>query len=54
MSKVWFVTKAGSGIGAGTAKVALQAGYGVVATGRNLDKVHDATATLPAYSHLLF
>jgi NAD(P)-dependent dehydrogenase (short-subunit alcohol dehydrogenase family) len=42
MSKVWFITGAGSGIGAGTAKAALRAGDGVVATGRNLDKVRDA------------
>src|SRR5579859_2638872 len=39
MSKVWFVTGAGSGIGAGIAKAALRAGDRVVATGRNLDKV---------------
>src|SRR6266511_3031385 len=42
MSKVWFITGAGSGIGAGTAKAALQAGDRVVATGRNLDKVRNA------------
>jgi NAD(P)-dependent dehydrogenase (short-subunit alcohol dehydrogenase family) len=42
MSKVWFITGAGSGIGAGIAKAALQAGDRVVATGRNLDKVHNA------------
>jgi NAD(P)-dependent dehydrogenase (short-subunit alcohol dehydrogenase family) len=42
MSKVWFITGAGSGIGAGTAKAALRAGDCVVATGRNLDKVRDA------------
>jgi NAD(P)-dependent dehydrogenase (short-subunit alcohol dehydrogenase family) len=42
MSKVWFITGAGSGIGAGTAKVALRAGNRVVATGRNLDKVRAA------------
>src|SRR4051812_29689652 len=39
MSKVWFITGAGSGIGAGTAKAALKAGNRVVATARNLDKV---------------
>jgi NAD(P)-dependent dehydrogenase (short-subunit alcohol dehydrogenase family) len=40
MSKVvWFVTGAGSGIGAGIVKAALKAGDRVVATGRNLDKV---------------
>src|SRR3989442_5487136 len=42
MSKVWFITGAGSGIGAGTARAALQAGDRVVATGRNLDKVRNA------------
>ncbi|MEH1966642.1 MULTISPECIES: SDR family oxidoreductase [unclassified Nostoc] len=42
MSKVWFITGAGSGIGTGTAKAALQAGDRVVATGRNLDKVRNA------------
>jgi NAD(P)-dependent dehydrogenase (short-subunit alcohol dehydrogenase family) len=44
MSKVWFVTGAGSGIGAGVAKAALKAGDRVVATGRNLDKVRAAYA----------
>jgi len=42
MSKVWFVTGAGSGIGAGVAKAALKAGDRVVATGRNLGKVRGA------------
>jgi NAD(P)-dependent dehydrogenase (short-subunit alcohol dehydrogenase family) len=42
MSKVWFVTGAGSGIGAATARAALRAGDRVVATGRNLDKVRNA------------
>ena len=42
MSKVWFVTGAGSGIGAATARAALKAGDRVVATGRNLDKVRHA------------
>jgi NAD(P)-dependent dehydrogenase (short-subunit alcohol dehydrogenase family) len=42
MSKVWFITGAGSGIGAGIAEAALRAGDRVVATGRNLDKVRDA------------
>ncbi|MEH2404483.1 SDR family NAD(P)-dependent oxidoreductase [Nostoc sp.] len=37
MSKVWFITGAGSGIGTGIAKAALQSGDRVVATGRNLD-----------------
>jgi NAD(P)-dependent dehydrogenase (short-subunit alcohol dehydrogenase family) len=42
MSKVWFITGAGSGIGAGTARAALRAGDRVVATGRNPDKVRKA------------
>jgi NAD(P)-dependent dehydrogenase (short-subunit alcohol dehydrogenase family) len=42
MSKVWFITGAGSGIGAGTAKAALKAGDRVVATGRNVEKVRNA------------
>jgi len=42
MSKVWFVTGAGSGIGAGVANAALAAGDRVVATGRNLKKVRKA------------
>ena len=42
MSKVWFITGAGSGIGAGAAKVALKAGERVVATGRNVQRVRTA------------
>jgi NAD(P)-dependent dehydrogenase (short-subunit alcohol dehydrogenase family) len=42
MSKVWFITGAGSGIGAATARAALKAGDRVVATGRNLDKLRYA------------
>lgn len=42
MTKVWFITGAGSGLGTGTAKAALQDGDRVVATGRNLDKVRKA------------
>jgi NAD(P)-dependent dehydrogenase (short-subunit alcohol dehydrogenase family) len=42
MSKIWFVTGAGSGIGAGIVKAALKAGERVVATGRNLDKLRKA------------
>jgi len=41
MSKVWFITGSGSGIGAGIAKAALQAGDRVVATARNLDKARN-------------
>ena len=55
MSKVWFVTGARSGIGAGIVKAALKAGDRVVATGRNLDKVRKALRgkteeTLPSSS----
>ncbi|OUL92691.1 SDR family NAD(P)-dependent oxidoreductase, partial [Paraburkholderia hospita] len=46
MSKVWFITGAGSGIGAGTARAALKAGDRVVATGRNPDKVGNALLDL--------
>ena len=42
MNKVWFITGAGSGIGAGIAQAALRAGDRVMATGRNLDKVRSA------------
>ena len=42
MSKVWFITGAGSGIGAGTARAVLRAGDRVVATGRDLGKLRDA------------
>jgi NAD(P)-dependent dehydrogenase (short-subunit alcohol dehydrogenase family) len=42
MSKVWFITGAGGGIGACTARAALKAGDRVVATGRNLEKVRNA------------
>jgi NAD(P)-dependent dehydrogenase (short-subunit alcohol dehydrogenase family) len=42
MSKVWFITGAGSGIGAATVRAALKAGDRVVASGRNLNKVRTA------------
>jgi NAD(P)-dependent dehydrogenase (short-subunit alcohol dehydrogenase family) len=42
MSKVWLVTGAGSGIGAGTVKAAITAGDRVIATGRNISKVKAA------------
>jgi NAD(P)-dependent dehydrogenase (short-subunit alcohol dehydrogenase family) len=41
LSKVWFITGAGSGIGAGIARAALKAGDRVVATARNLDKARN-------------
>jgi NAD(P)-dependent dehydrogenase (short-subunit alcohol dehydrogenase family) len=41
MSKVWFITGAASGIGAGTARAALRAGDRVIATGRDLDKMRN-------------
>lgn len=41
MTKVWLVTGANSGIGAGVAKSALRAGHNVIATGRNMDKLRD-------------
>src|SRR5947209_6631273 len=37
--KVWFITGAGRGMGLDIAKAALAAGYKVIATGRNTDKV---------------
>lgn len=42
MEKVWFITGAGSGIGAETVRAALKAGQRVMATGRNIDKVRSA------------
>jgi len=39
MSKIWLITGAGRGMGVDIAKAALAAGYKVVATGRNTDKV---------------
>jgi NAD(P)-dependent dehydrogenase (short-subunit alcohol dehydrogenase family) len=42
MSKVWFITGAGRGMGVDIAKAALAAGNKVVATGRNTDKVIQA------------
>ncbi|GAB4512767.1 MAG: hypothetical protein Tsb0020_30870 [Haliangiales bacterium] len=39
MSKVWFITGASSGIGAGVVKAALAAGQRVVATARDIDKL---------------
>ena len=42
MSKVWFITGAGRGMGADFAKTALAAGHAVVATGRDIDAVSKA------------
>lgn len=42
MSKVWFITGAGCGMGLDIAKAGLAAGHRVVATGRNPDKVAQA------------
>ena len=41
-SKVWFITGAGSGIGLEISKAALAAGYKVIASGRNTEKVSNA------------
>ena len=53
MSKAWFITGAGSGIGAGVARAALQAGHRVVATGRNMEKLSGAFANLASDDLLL-
>ena len=50
MSRVWFITGAGSGIGAGVANAALRAGDRVVATGRNLEKVREVFADVASES----
>jgi NAD(P)-dependent dehydrogenase (short-subunit alcohol dehydrogenase family) len=42
MSKVWFITGAGRGMGKDIAKAALAVGHAVVATGRNTGKVTQA------------
>ena len=47
MSKVWFITGAGSGLGKGIARAALRDGDQVVATGRNLEKVRKAYPDAP-------
>jgi NAD(P)-dependent dehydrogenase (short-subunit alcohol dehydrogenase family) len=41
-NKVWLITGAGRGMGVDIAKAALAAGYKVVASGRNTDKVAKA------------
>jgi NAD(P)-dependent dehydrogenase (short-subunit alcohol dehydrogenase family) len=50
VSKVWFITGAGSGIGAATAKATVKAGDRVVATGRNLDKLRKALGDIAGES----
>src|SRR5881394_103159 len=47
MSKVWFITGAGRGMGVEIAKAALAAGYKVVATGRDTGKVSLALGKSP-------
>jgi NAD(P)-dependent dehydrogenase (short-subunit alcohol dehydrogenase family) len=42
MSRVWFITGTGRGMGVDIAKAALAAGYEVVATGRSTEKVAEA------------
>lgn len=53
MSKVWFVTGASSGIGAGVVRAALEAGDRVVATARNVEKLRAAIGQ-PASDRLAF
>ena len=53
MSKVWFITGAGSGIGAGVARAARKTGHRVVATGRNMEKLRDALADVAGDDLLL-
>jgi NAD(P)-dependent dehydrogenase (short-subunit alcohol dehydrogenase family) len=45
--KVWFITGAGRGMGVDITKAALAAGYNVVATGRNTEKVTKALGESP-------
>ena len=52
-SKVWFVTGASSGIGAGVVRAALEAGDRVVATARNVEKLRAAIGQ-PASDRLVF
>lgn len=46
MNKIWFVTGANSGIGAGIVTAALDSGDSVVAAGRNMDKLRSAFADI--------
>ena len=52
-SKVWFVTGASSGIGAGVVRASLEAGDRVVATARNVEKLRAAMGQ-PASDRLVF
>lgn len=51
--QIWFITGAGSGLGAGTAKAALEKGHKVVATARNMEKLRKALPGAPE-ERLLF
>ncbi|HTL83535.1 MAG TPA: SDR family oxidoreductase [Acidimicrobiia bacterium] len=53
MERVWFITGASSGIGAGVVRAALSAGDRVVATARNVDKLRTAIGQ-PEGDHLAF
>jgi NAD(P)-dependent dehydrogenase (short-subunit alcohol dehydrogenase family) len=53
MSKVWFITGASSGIGAGVVKAALEAGDRVVATARDVEKLRSAIGQ-PASEQLAY
>jgi NAD(P)-dependent dehydrogenase (short-subunit alcohol dehydrogenase family) len=48
MGKVWFVTGASSGIGAGVVRAALESGDRVVATARNVEKLRSAIGQPPS------
>ena len=50
MSKVWLITGVGRGMGLSMAKAALAAGYRVIATGRDTDRI---TKTLGKSANLL-
>jgi NAD(P)-dependent dehydrogenase (short-subunit alcohol dehydrogenase family) len=51
--KVWFVTGAGSGIGAAVTRAAIRAGHRVVASGRNVQKLRSALADIAGDDLLL-
>src|SRR5687768_8957180 len=54
MSKVWLITGASSGIGAGVARAALRAGDRVVATGRDFHRLRDALREVAGENLALF